>query len=104
MDPEKLLRSMCERHGLPSDYGTQLLPLIQRALEAPEEVRDRILTLIDGNLAQCARNGVQAGKLFDNLDREVLIAVARVLHHWTPSEPMLDLGSQQGRLDLPGAQ
>ena len=27
------------------------------------------------------------------VDREVLVAVARVLHGWTPSDSMLDLGS-----------
>jgi hypothetical protein len=34
----------------------------------------------------------------------VLVAVARVLHDWTPSEPMLDLGSTLGGLGAQGPE
>ncbi|MFO1010816.1 MAG: hypothetical protein U1F29_12200 [Planctomycetota bacterium] len=98
MNAENLLRAMCERHGLPPDYGARLLPLVRRALQAPEDVRDRILRLVDGNLKSCAEGRVDPEKLWRDLDGEVLIAVARVLHNWTPSEPMLDLGTHLGGL------
>lgn len=96
MNAENLLRAMCERHGLPPDYGARLLPLVRRALQAPEDVRDRILRLVDTNLKTCSGGPVEPEKLWRDLDNEVLLAVARVLHAWTPSAPMLDLGSQLG--------
>lgn len=99
MTPENLLRSMCERHGLPPEYGVRLLPLVQRALTAPDEVRERILALVDGNLAQVALKGPSA---VPDLDLDVLIAVARVLHDWAPSGPMLDLGASFGGVDANG--
>jgi hypothetical protein len=98
MNAENLLRALCERHGLPPDYGARLLPLVERALQAPEAVRDRILRLVDVNLKSCAEGRVDHEKLWRDLDQEVLVAVARVLHHWTPSEPMLDLGGHLGGL------
>lgn len=98
MTPENLLRSMCERHGLPPEYGARLIPLVRRAMESPEEVRDRILALVDGNLAQCAHGGGNPENLWRDLDHEVLVAVARVLHDWSPSEPLLDLGPNLGGL------
>jgi hypothetical protein len=70
-----------------------LIPLVRRAMEAPDEVRERILTLVEGNLVQRARGEDGDAKLARDLDHEVLIAVAKVLHNWSPSEPMLDLGS-----------
>lgn len=94
MNAENLLRAICERHGLPPDYGVRLLPLIRRALQAPDDVRDRILRLVDGNLKSCAEGRIDPERLWRDLDSEVLIAVARVLHNWSPTEPMLDLGAQ----------
>ena len=108
MTPENLLRSMCERHGLPADYGRRLLPLVRKAMEAPDEVRERILALVDGNLANRAQGGAEGEAHVDahleGSDHEVLIAVARVLHDWTPSEPMLDLGSTLGGLGAQGPE
>lgn len=98
MNAENLLRAMCERHGLPPDYGQRLLPLVRRALLAPQPVRDRILRLVDTNLKSCADGSVDQHKLWGDLDKEVLVAVARVLHGWSPSEPMLDLGTHLGGL------
>lgn len=98
MNAENLLRAMCERHGLPADYGQRLLPLVRRALLAPQPVRDRILRLVDTNLRSCAEGQVDQEKLWSTLDHEVLVAVARVLHGWTPSDPMLDLGTHLGGL------
>jgi hypothetical protein len=96
MNAENLLRAMCERHGLSPESGARLLPLVRRALEAPNDVRDRILRLVDDNLKGSAPGHVEPDKLWRDIDDEVLIAVARVLHGWSPSAPMLDLGSQLG--------
>lgn len=96
MNAENLLRAMCERHGLSPESGARLLPLVRRALEAPHDVRDRILRLVDDNLKGSATGELEPKKLWRDLDEEVLIAVARVLHGWSPSAPMLDLGSQLG--------
>ena len=94
MTPESLLRSLCDRHGLPFTEALPLLPLVRRALEAPLEVRDRILVLVDRNLAEKAEaraTGAKEGR--KDREDEMLIAVARVLHGWVPTEPLLDLGS-----------
>jgi hypothetical protein len=104
MTPENLLRSMCERHGLPADYGQRLLPLVRQAMEAPDEVRERILALVDGNLADRAESGGDQHALERHVDHEVLVAVARVLHGWSPSEPMSDLGSSLGGLGAQGPE
>ena len=104
MNPENLLRSMCERHGLPADYGVRLLPLVRRAMSAPDEVRDRILALVEGNLRSKAENQVRDQDPWVGLDQEVLMAVARVLHNWSPSEPMLDLGSSLGGFQAQGPE
>ena len=104
MTPENLLRSMCERHGLPADYGERLIPLVRRAMAAPDEVRDRILALVDGNLAQhAAKDGNPCPVPTPDPDTEELHAVARVLHNWTPAEPRLDLGWNVGGEATPEA-
>ena len=52
MDARRLLRRMCHRHGLPFQDASRLLPLVERALISPIDVRDRILHLVDDNLAR----------------------------------------------------
>jgi hypothetical protein len=130
MTPENLLRAMCERHGLPLEYGRRLLPLVRRAMEAPDEVRERILALVDGNLANRVGDGEQGTDPFvaererspasggaplaaspdgadvdaaldpvrRDADHDILIAVARVLHGWSPSASMSDFGTSLGGL------
>lgn len=97
MNPENLVRALCARHGLPPEAGAPYMPLIEKALAAPDEVRERLLTLVDGSLAQRAQGIPDDPALTKGVDREVLVAVARVLHNWSPSAPMLDLGSTMGR-------
>lgn len=104
MTPENLLRSMCERHGLPAEYGQRLLPLVRRAMEAPDEVRERLLALVDGNLATRAQGEPDGAPSERDVDHDVLVAVARVLHAWSPSEPMSDLGSSLGGLGTQGPE
>ena len=85
---------MCDRHGLPFGDASRLLPLIERALAAPHHVRDRILHLVENNLARKATGSAAATSeaVQGDLDDEVLLSVARVLHNWTPSAKVLDLG------------
>ncbi len=93
MTPESTLRSLCERNQVPYSDGERLLPIVRRALEAPDDTRDRILALVERNLQQRGDGvGVQE-KLARDLEHEILLAVARVLHNWSPSDPLLDLGS-----------
>jgi hypothetical protein len=92
MSAENLVRALCARHGLPVEAGTPFLPLVRKALLSEDGARERILRLVDGALAD--RGEQMVGGLHDvNGDDRVLIAVARVLHPWVPSEGMLDLGS-----------
>lgn len=95
MDPVRLLQRMCSRHGLQFSEAARLLPLVKRALEAPQEVRDRLLTLVEGNLARRheAMGASKAEDLFNDLDDEVLLSVAKVLDKWTPSGKVLKLGA-----------
>lgn len=94
MDARRLLKRMCQRHGLPLQGSVRLLSLIERALISPADVRDRILTLVDGNLARRARSPHSATpeQVHVELDEEVLLSVGRVLHGWTPSSKVLHLG------------
>ena len=70
-----------------------MLPLVERALSSPEDVRERILILIDNNLARQAGDELLDPKvnLEEDVGEEVLLSVAKVLHHWVPSAKILDL-------------
>jgi hypothetical protein len=100
MTPEDTLRALCERTQVPYSDGERLLPIVRRALEAPDATRERILALVERNLQQ--RGGGSAGseKLARDLENEILLAVARVLHDWTPSDPLLNLGGTLGGLSF----
>jgi hypothetical protein len=102
MTPEELIHSMCARHGLEPKHAARLLPLVEKALAAPYEVRERILALIEGSLAEHTREQREAGLVDERkkllaLERDVLVGVARVLHGWSPADAMLDLGAQGPR-------
>lgn len=95
MDPRRLLRKMCDRHGLEYSHVERLEPLVKRALDSPDTVRDRILNLVEENLVR--RTGVSTSPdsreaISQDLDEEVLVSVARVLHNWLPSGKVLDVG------------
>jgi len=85
---------MCKRHGLAFRQVSRLVPLIQRALMSPEDVRDRILSMVETNLARRASGAPvdPTVKVHQDLDLEVLLSVARVLHGWIPSSKVLELG------------
>jgi len=98
--PEELLRRMCLRHGLPPDYAIRLIPVVRRAMSSPDEIRERILAMVDGNLAQHAADRSLAPPEARDPDDAVLLAVARLMHHWTPSETALDPDGGVGDIDL----
>jgi hypothetical protein len=102
MNARRLLERMCSRHGLPAAEAERLVPLVARALASRPDVRDRILTLVEDNLARKAGGDTDAGpeRVLRDLDAEVLSSVARVLHGWTPSSTTLGLASlPEGFLD-----
>jgi len=92
MDPRRLLTRMCTRHGLPTQDGLRLLPLVKKALESPSTVRDKILTLVEANLAGRKQGKSDTSSLFRELDEEVLISVGRLLHDWEPTGHILEMG------------
>jgi len=94
MDARNLLQRMCDRHALPYMEASRLLPLIERALNSPHHVRDRILVLVENNLARKATGTISrtTQEVQRDLDDEVLVSVARVLHNQTPGPSLLDLG------------
>ncbi len=102
MSAENLVRALCARHGLPAQAGTPYLPLVRKALQSTDGTRERVLRLVDEALAERAE-ALAAGSRDKAGDDRVLTAVARVLHPWSPSEGMLDLGSSLDRRRGEGA-
>lgn len=95
---------MCHRHRLPLSRALGLLPLVRRALEATDSVRDQILAHVEQQLAQRSGSpGARPGSFSDDLDEEVLSSVARILHNWSPSARNLGTGGALPNLfpDLP---
>ena len=92
MNPRRLLERMCARHRLSFQRAVPLLPLVERALVSPARLRDRILALVDANIARRAGGAVTGVEgLARDVDEEVLSSVAKVLHNWKPSKNVLDL-------------
>ena len=81
---------MCLRHGIPPGSVRSLVPVIQKALDAPAWVRDRILSIVEGNLAERADEQADEEALAHDLDRELLYAVAAMLHGWEPQQGMAE--------------
>ena len=76
-----------------------MLPLVRRALQAPSDVRNRILTLVENNLVKKAQGKLDSTTLWNEMDNAVLVAVARVLHEWDPSSSVLELGRRLEGVD-----
>lgn len=86
MDAQRLFDRICQRHGIESERHAEYVPLVERAIVSPEKVRDKILRMVEENLARRAQGDTSATfiGLERNLDEEVLIAVAQRLHGWAP--------------------
>ncbi|MCA8980907.1 MAG: hypothetical protein H6831_02825 [Planctomycetes bacterium] len=87
MEAEALIENLCRRHGAAPEAGAQLLPLVRWALQSSGETRERVLELVERTLRLRTERAQQ-----EAADDAVLHAVARVLHGWTPSQGILDLG------------
>jgi len=92
MNPEDWLRSICELHGLPHADGAGMIPLVRRAMSAPAAVREQILALVAGNLAERAAGGDGDRVMWRDVDQGILLEVARVLHAWAPTKGLFDEG------------
>ncbi len=84
MTPREVLEKLCNRYGLSTAYGQSLLPLVERALNAPPGVRKRLLELIEGHLQREAKRRAERDK--GQGDEELLCIVSRILHPWSPPE------------------
>ena len=89
MHPEETLRRLCRRYGVPLEIGGRLLPLVERAAAGTPEVRRHLLAVVKATLAHDAAEVASQDhelarrrRLEEHLDRNALVAVARVLHRW----------------------
>ena len=83
MNPLKILTSLCAHFDVPVAKGQKLIPLIERALEAPEPIKGRILSLVKRTLKREAERH-QTAQRERELDERMLGVVAKVVHPWTP--------------------
>ena len=67
--------------------------MVERALESPAQLRDRLLRLVEENLARRSPKSAAPSlrETTRDLEEEILFSVARILHNWTPSGKILDL-------------
>jgi hypothetical protein len=93
---------MCARHQVPVGEAERLLPLLERALASSSRVRLRVLTHIERALAKRNQGAtVRLEEVEKDLDAEVLVSVARLLHGWSPSQGTLGFGDLPDGL-MPG--
>lgn len=86
MDSDRLFNRLCERHGLDPESMADYEPLVARAIASPADVRTRILSMVEDSFARRAGGDPKATlfALERDLDEEVLQAVAKRLHGWSP--------------------
>ncbi len=86
MDAQRLFDRICKRHGIESESNAEYVPLVERAIVSPEKVRDKILLMLEDSLSRRAHGDPTATfiALERDLDDEVLLAVAKRLHGWSP--------------------
>jgi hypothetical protein len=87
MEAESLIEDLCRRHGAAPEAGAELLPLVRWALQSAPETREQVLALVERTLRLKTRRAQS-----EAADDAMLQAVARVLHGWSPSKGILDLG------------
>jgi AcrR family transcriptional regulator len=85
MTPDQILQSLCERYHLPPARAERLIPLIERALQAPPGVRERILELVESNVERESRRKKPSDRELA-LDERMLGVVARIIHAWNPPD------------------
>ncbi len=87
MEAETLLQRLCERHGVDPSRCERLLSLVRWALKGPNETRRKVLDVVERNIT-AVRDGTprNSEELRQTGDRAVLMAVAKVLHTWSPGD------------------
>jgi hypothetical protein len=90
MESKRLLKELCRRHGIEYESGAPLLPMIERALQSPREVRIRLLRLVERTLRFTGEDVYPSELAEAAHSNDVLSAVARALHDWNPPEEFLD--------------
>ena len=83
MSPSKILIDLCAQHGLPVSLGQKLLPLVERGVNAPEAVRERILALVNRTIEREAKRH-QVSVREQSIDDRMLASIAKVVHPWSP--------------------
>lgn len=89
MEAERLLKELCRRHDVPLEEGLTLLPMVRRALQSPREARIRLLLLVEQTLRFTANDTYPEALAEAAHDPDILTAVARALHDWTPPDEFL---------------
>ncbi len=84
MDAERRLKRLYRRHGLPPDDASELLPLMERAMLARPEIRRCLEAVVEATLAARAARRADEARLAEQVDRQVLLALAGLLHGWKP--------------------
>jgi hypothetical protein len=89
-DAERIIRALCEKYGVPLDFGLRLTPLVARAQKSPADARRRIMEMVERSFAQEAVSRVEDSSEEDpGADLRLLKTVAQLLHDWRPP-PWLD--------------
>jgi len=86
MESKRLLKELCRRHGIDYESGTPLLPMIERALQSPREVRIRLLRLVERTLQFTNEEAYPSDLAEAAHSPDILKAVAKALHDWNPPE------------------
>jgi len=83
MNSTNILAGLCAFYDVPVAKAQKLIPLIERAIAAPEPMRGRILSLVKRTLKREAEHH-RASTREQELDERMLGVVAKVVHPWTP--------------------
>jgi len=97
MDAHELLAALCAKHGLPTAYAAHLAPAVAKSLELQGPSREEILAVVERSIALRAEGLAEEERKYAHLDRELLVATARTLHHWRPDEALLAVGESVQR-------
>jgi len=85
-DPARKLSELCHRHGLPDSAGERFRALLERAAGTRDDLRERVVELIDRQLRAQAEERATARRLGAIHDEACLQALAPLLHAWRPQK------------------
>ncbi len=86
MEAERLIEELCLRFGICREFGDRLKPLVEIAVAASKEKRERLLGVVERSFAEEARRRSATLSPSDLPPQEwsLLKAIASVLHGWEP--------------------